>query len=220
MLQILNIHIYVKRAINLFSHNLNFYLVTLYKWRNTKTCYSSLIIIAKHSHQGWCPPASAFDYSVWYRSFRYRTGSPYFRTRLALASEFFLFLAHGTRLPGCLTALNSGIYENCTQVEGRTPCPFILLVVKRHRARGIHTIPLVVERHPAHPYCWWWKDTVCCGRRTPCISNNTTISYFKPVNETFLICFQPKQKNCVKELDRVSYFSKKTMPKAWLPSLL
>jgi hypothetical protein len=28
---------------------------------------------------------------------------------------------------------------------GKTPCTFILLVV---------------DRHPACPYCWWWKETL------------------------------------------------------------
>jgi hypothetical protein len=107
----------------------------------------------------------AFDILVWYRSFRYRTGSPYFRTRLALLSAFFLFLASVSGLPGCQTARQSGMYLGGTTYTlpvhtacgektpwrqyagcGKTPYTSILLVVE--------------DTPHARLYCWRWIDTV------------------------------------------------------------
>ncbi len=49
----------------------------------------------------------------------------------------------------------------------------VLLVVERHHACPL-SILLVMERQPARPYCWWWKDTLdtrtADGGKTPCTS--------------------------------------------------
>jgi hypothetical protein len=135
MLQILNIHIYVKSAINLFSHNLNFHLVTLYLGRNTKTCYSSLIIIAELVIKADAP--------------RHRQSTTQSGTG---ASDTDTGPCHLISVPDWLWHLNFFCFWHTVPDCLDAWQPWIPVFTKTVlRWKGVHL---------ARSYCLWWKDTV------------------------------------------------------------
>ncbi len=127
----------------------------------------------RHSQHSWTaalrlmPPASGFRHLTSKSGtgiFRYRIRSPYSGTGLVPSSAFFSFRYRADRMPDSqafrhLQKLYEGGKAGYTACHGKTSCTSILLVM---------------ERHPARPDCWWWKDTLrvhtAGGEKKPCMS--------------------------------------------------
>jgi hypothetical protein len=120
----------------------------------------------RHSQHSWTsalrlmPPASAFRHLTSKSGtgiFRYRIRSPYSVTGLVPSSAFFSFRYRTDRMTDSQAFRHlQNLYEGG---KAYTPCTSILLVM---------------ERHPARPYCLPWKDTLhvhtACHGKTPCTS--------------------------------------------------
>ncbi len=134
--------------------------VLISNWENDPFWF--LIEIGRTINHSWTLPSRlmpsgisnpASDISVRYRRIPLPEWVPLFRYR---ESDICVLYHSGTGLTGCWEAYTLHVHTACCI---KTPCASILLVVKK-RQTSCTSILLVVGRHPALPYCWWWKNTL------------------------------------------------------------
>jgi hypothetical protein len=117
------------------------------------------------------PRHSASEISVQNRSIPVPQWVSLFRYRTGYG--FCILFHSGIGLTGCRTVWRKGVLCTCTSTL------------------------LVVKRHPARPYCWWWKDTLyfhtASGEKTPCTS---TLLVAKRHHERPFCCWWNWKETC------------------------